>query len=436
VFAGAFSPADAAAVCDLDPRMRADDLAQLVERSLVVRVGGGRYALLETLRAFGAEQLVAIGTDQAVRGRHAAHFVALAEEADRGLLDGRPDALATVDEALPDLRSALDHLLAGGDVDRASRLVAALRYFGFFRPRPDVLAWADRVAAADPDGSAPDAPLVEVARSYAAWLVGDVAGAAARSVRALELATAAGSIAPGVSALCGTIALIEGRLDDAVVWYRQGVAGAVAIADEGQRLFFAATELLALAYAGDPVAVSKADDLIAGVGEGKSAQAAYVSYCAGEAVLGVDDELARSRFTQAVDSAERTGAWLVVGLAGASRASIDARIGDPAAAVEAYRWLIPHWRRSGVWSTQWTMLRSIALLLVRLGRHREAAVLEGAVRATDEGHRIFGADEAALDALGAACRRALGDAGYDAACREGTRLDGDAAADFALLALT
>ena len=38
------------------------------------------------------------------------------------------------------------------------------------------------------------------------------------------------------------------------------------------------------------------------------------------------------------------------------------------------------------------MLRAVAGLLVRLGRYRDAAVLEGAIRATGAGHRIFGAD--------------------------------------------
>jgi hypothetical protein len=107
--------------------------------------------------------------------------------------------------------------------------------------------------------------------------------------------------------------------------------------------------------------------------------------------------------------AELTHASFVTGLAGASKVSIDARVGDPAAAAEDYRRLIDHWRRAGMWSTQWTMLRSIAGLLFRLGRHRDAAVLEGAVRATAAGHRIFGADAAALDRLSAQLRAELGD---------------------------
>ena len=89
-----------------------------------------------------------------------------------------------------------------------------------------------------------------------------------------------------------------------------------------------------------------------------------------------------------------------------------------------------------MWSTQWTMLRSIAGLLARLGRHRDAAVLEGAVRATAAGHRIFGADEVALDR---ARRRSCGPRSATRPTRprstEGAVLDGDAAVEHALRAL-
>ena len=100
-----------------------------------------------------------------------------------------------------------------------------------------------------------------------------------------------------------------------------------------------------------------------------------------------------------------------------------------------YRWVIEHWRRAGMWSTQWTTLRSVAVLLERVGRHRDAAVLEGAVRATREGHRIFGADAAALDELGRRLCAALGDTDYRAAVECGAVLDGAAAVEHALRAL-
>ena len=140
-------------------------------------------------------------------------------------------------------------------------------------------------------------------------------------------------------------------------------------------------------------------------------------YCAGEADLAVDVERARHRLGRAVELAEQTNASFVMGIAGASKTSIEARLGDPAAAAEDYRRLIAHWRRAGMWPTQWTMLRSIAGLLARLERHRDAAVLLGAVRATQAGHRIFGADDAALTELAARLRSELGDDAYAGGAR-------------------
>ena len=62
-------------------------------------------------------------------------------------------------------------------------------------------------------------------------------------------------------------------------------------------------------------------------------------------------------------------------------------------------------------------------------------MLEGAVRSTPYGHRIFGADEAALNELSAQLRTVLGDETYEEARREGAVLDGDAAVEHALASI-
>jgi hypothetical protein len=94
-----------------------------------------------------------------------------------------------------------------------------------------------------------------------------------------------------------------------------------------------------------------------------------------------------------------------------------------------------YWRRAGMWPTQWTMLRAIAGLLARLGQPQDAAVLEGAVRATAAGHRIFGTDEVLLGRLGEQLRVELGADRYEDARRRGAGLDGDGAVEYALGAL-
>jgi hypothetical protein len=63
-------------------------------------------------------------------------------------------------------------------------------------------------------------------------------------------------------------------------------------------------------------------------------------------------------------------------------------------------------------------------------------VLEGAVRSTRSGHRIFGQDEEFLRELGDRLRTALGDPDYEVARRHGAELDGNAAVEFALRALS
>jgi predicted ATPase/tRNA A-37 threonylcarbamoyl transferase component Bud32 len=63
-----------------------DQLQSLVEKGLVRVLGAGeRYTLLETIRAFAAEQLHAGGEVDAVRDAHAACFLAFARELDAGI---------------------------------------------------------------------------------------------------------------------------------------------------------------------------------------------------------------------------------------------------------------------------------------------------------------------------------------------------------------
>lgn len=434
-FSGPFTVEGAAAVADCDETWAAEALARLVERSLVQRVPRRRYALLESLRAFGADRLAATGELDVVAGRHARHLVSWAEEADRRFLVSGDAVAAEIDAALPELHLALGWLLDHGEVETAGRIVAALIDYGILRLRPDVLGWAERVAASDPHDGSPLASRVWVAAAYAAWMAGDVAGCGVRSERALAAAEAHSDLPAEVATIRGSHELFLGNLEEAARWYRRGSEIAAAAGDTSWDQFVRATEVLALGYAGDPTTDERSRVLLAEIGTAETPHAAYAWYCTGEADLRQDPGRARERFTRAIEIAARTRTSFVTGLAGASKASIDARAGDPVAAAHDYRWLIDHWRRAGMWSTQWTMLRSIAGLLARLDRPRDAAVLLGAIRATGAGHRIFGEDRVTLDELEHRLRSALGEDQWSAAFAEGAALDGDAAVEHALRSL-
>jgi hypothetical protein len=231
----------------------------------------------------------------------------------------------------------------------------------------------------------------------------------------------------------GNVALFDGRLDDAAASYHR--ARMDEASGPGSRLVAHCCEALALGYAADPRASATIDELLAAVDGSRSPCAAYAWYAAGEAELDHDVATARQRYERAIELAAASGASFVTGAAGASKASLEPRHADPTVAAAEYARLLDHWRRAGMWSTQWTMLRSVAVLLDVLGRHRDAAVLAGAVMATSSGHRIFGADEVALAGLVARLRAALGDAAYEEAVAAGAVLDDDAAVEHALRSL-
>jgi predicted ATPase/DNA-binding SARP family transcriptional activator len=126
VFAGGFTLGAAEDVTGepSDPRdipaSTVELLTQLIDKSLVIaeqRPEGMRYRLLETMRAYARDQLLASGEAEAASGRHMAHFLRLAEQAERQLVGDNQvnwlDQLAT----------------ERGGVIAASRLVTALRYF-------------------------------------------------------------------------------------------------------------------------------------------------------------------------------------------------------------------------------------------------------------------------------------------------------------------
>ncbi|MGV3758532.1 MAG: BTAD domain-containing putative transcriptional regulator, partial [Actinomycetota bacterium] len=184
IFVGSFTAADAAAVSGRDLAAAREGLARLTEQSLVQRERGGRFVLLETLRAFGAAALEEQGAADEVAARHAHHLVAWAEEADARLLRGGPGVTSEIDAAVLELRAALGWLLGHGEVEAAARLVLALRDYSFFRLRPDVLGWSEAVLDAAPDFTGLLAAQVWHAATYRSWMTGDRDTTRARAERA------------------------------------------------------------------------------------------------------------------------------------------------------------------------------------------------------------------------------------------------------------
>jgi predicted ATPase/DNA-binding XRE family transcriptional regulator len=136
VFRGAFGLEAAEAVCS-DAELAAGDvpecMARLVDKSLVaMEPEPGRpaqYRLLDTTRAYAAEQLAAAGAPEAVHDRHAHHYLRMAEAArDPRWSPGRIDLIHRLEASHPDLHAALRWHQAH-DLGDWVQMVTALGWF-------------------------------------------------------------------------------------------------------------------------------------------------------------------------------------------------------------------------------------------------------------------------------------------------------------------
>ncbi|MFC6016629.1 BTAD domain-containing putative transcriptional regulator [Plantactinospora solaniradicis] len=110
-----------------------DVLSSLVDKSLV-EAGGGRFRMLETVRAFGAERLIEAGEADLLREAHAAYFLDLARTGDERLRGAEQlEWLRRLDADRDDLHAALRRAVAGTDTATALRLVAALSFYWWLR---------------------------------------------------------------------------------------------------------------------------------------------------------------------------------------------------------------------------------------------------------------------------------------------------------------
>jgi len=117
-----------------DDRHRAlDELDSLVEKGLVRVMGDGdRYTLLETIRAFAAEQLHAGGETETLRHAHAGYFLAFAAGVDAGIKGtGQLAAVRRARAENANMHAAIQWLLACARTGDAQSLEQGLLHAGY-----------------------------------------------------------------------------------------------------------------------------------------------------------------------------------------------------------------------------------------------------------------------------------------------------------------
>ena len=161
VFAGGFDLTAARAVggCG-DDLATLDVLDALVRKSLLVAdrsSGRTRFSMLETIRQFAEEQLVASGSAEEARAAHARHFAG--REAEILALWDSPcqrEAYTWFTAELANLRTVFRWAADHGDLDIAATIATYAGLLGYMVEKYEPIAWAD--ASPNPPATRPTTP--------------------------------------------------------------------------------------------------------------------------------------------------------------------------------------------------------------------------------------------------------------------------------------
>jgi predicted ATPase len=437
VFAGPFPLSAAERVCAdvADPDRVSVLVLDLVDRSmLVANVAradrASRYALLETMRAYGRDRLAERGEAARASRTHAEWAAAYAESAEAGI-QGADEArwvdalIATTDDLRAAYRWALGH-----DLELAVSLLAPLFWYAEFRTA-EMLDWAERTVEAAERATAfihPRLPVVYAMAAVAARFRGDLERTAALAGTGARLA-GGGTAGFAPRNILADVAFFEGRLVEAEAQFVE-LARDTAAAGERYPLAVALwMRALCRAYRGDrATALTYAEQAhIEAVGLGNPSMMGWAAYTEAETLLDLDPSRALRLLDEASTFARAVGNRYLDGVASISAASVQARHGDPLQALRQFRDVLTMWHDAGGWTQLWTAMRSVIDLLIRIGADEDAATLYGAVEASPTATPVFGDDAERLRSALRIGTERLGANHVAAAVRRGAALGDDGA---------
>lgn len=213
----------AAAVCGSSEMATLDGVTELVRHSLLHQTDGAdgrsRFVMLETIREYALEQLAASGEATEARERHAAYFLALAEQGEPAFGTSAEGAwLEQFQAEGANLRAALEWAEHSGTPDMFPRLVSALHWYWWVSASfAEARSWAE--SAVDPSRAAIDSPQ---ARARAMAVLGRLLLISDDLSRSAEFLAAARALAEPLGD-AKTLAFIAGGMF--TIAYYQGETG-------------------------------------------------------------------------------------------------------------------------------------------------------------------------------------------------------------------
>jgi predicted ATPase len=379
VFAGGFDLQSACAVMGSDDDFTTLDLLDaLVRKSLLVAERSSRrtrYSMLETIRQFAEEQLVARGEASEIRAAHARHFAG--READIMALWDSPrqrEAYAWFSTEFANLRAAFRWAADHADLDAAASIATYAAFLGYVLENYEPIVWAEELIE---PARAVDHPQLAGLYSMATlcWMVGRVEAAVGYEDALQRVIDCGGSEMPfGIEGLLGGAYLAIGQPERTVELCRAQLAQG-----RDRHGFTRASLVLALTLAG-----SHDEAMAVGRGLIDTAEAARNPWAHSLALFSCGFAFSATDSVRALDAMRR---GLVIAQDSGNRgnesflaitlARIEAEHGDPLAALDYVTLAIRRHHDSGNVALIRPALTILAAFLDRLGRCEPAATMAG-----------------------------------------------------------
>ena len=426
VFAGGFDLQSACAVMGSDDDFATLDLLDaLVRKSLLVAdrsSGRTRFAMLETIRQFAEEQLVARGEATEARDAHARYFAG--KEAEVLALWDSPrqrEAYVWFSSELANLRSAFRWAADHGDLDTAAT-VATYAMVGALVDNYEPIAWAEELIE---PARGVDHPRLATLYVLAAqcWRPGRIEEAVGYADAGQTVIGSGGQVPFGQEGVLGVVYMVIGQPQRCVEWCRAELARGHDTHTFTQAYLVAA---LTVAGAGDEAGAAANGLIDAAEATHNPYALAYALYTYGYAFRDADPAGALETLRRGLVIAQDSGNRLLESHLATALSQLEPEHGDPLAALDHITLATRNCYDSGNVGVIRSPLATLAVFLDRLGRYEPAATIAG--------FAIDPFTSAALPEINTAIahlRDVLGDQTYESLARKGETMTTAAMATYA-----
>jgi len=350
VFAGGFDLKSACAIAGFDGSDEyaiLDLLDALVRKSLLIAersTGRTRFSMLETIRQFAEEQLVAGGAATEVRAAHARHFAGR-ETGIMALWDSprQREAYTWFTVELANLRTAFRWAADQGDLDGAAAIATYAGWLGYLVENYEPIAWAEELIA---PARAVDHPRLAALYAMASQCctTGRIDEAVGYSdAGQMAMHSGSGEVLYGQGLLGGSYVYI-GQPERAVEWCRIQLARS-----PDTQVLTRVSLVLTLAIAGcADEAMAAANGLIDAAEATRNPHAlAFALFAEGFAFRDAETHRARDALRQSLVIAQDSGNRSDESHLATTLCQLEARYGDPFAALEYVTLAIRNYHDSG-----------------------------------------------------------------------------------------